>query len=86
MNDKHPSCKHIGCKGGTCEHYCIDCFYSEKEITFGGEGCVLSISLKNQRDNEILKRYYEQCKRALEQFPKSHYWKDAVAYLDRRIG
>jgi hypothetical protein len=55
------------------------------EITFGGNGCVLSVELKNMNDRETLEKNLYQCKDALRQYPKSKYLKDAITFIEKKL-
>jgi hypothetical protein len=55
------------------------------EIAFGGDGCVLSVVLTNMKDRETLERHLYQCKDALRQYPRSKYWKDAIAFIEKKL-
>jgi hypothetical protein len=56
------------------------------EITFGGPECVLSVFLTNLKDDkEALKRHLYQSKDALREYPKSKYWKDAIAFIEKKL-
>jgi hypothetical protein len=55
------------------------------EITFGGDGCVLSVELRNMKDRETLERNLYQCRDALRQYPRSKYWKDAIAFIEKKL-
>jgi hypothetical protein len=57
----------------------------KREIIFGGEGCALSVELKNMKDRETLERNLYQCKDALRQYPRSKYWKDAIAFIEKKL-
>jgi hypothetical protein len=56
-----------------------------REITFGGDGCVLSVHLTNIKDRALLERHLYQCKDALKQYPRSKYWKDAIAFIEKKL-
>jgi hypothetical protein len=57
----------------------------KREITFGGDGCVLSVHLTNIKDRTVLERHLYQCKDALKQYPRSEYWKDAIAFIEKKL-
>jgi len=81
MISKHISCKAIGCKGGQCKHYFMDCDYSKAEIDFAGSN--LQTTLINASKDK-LEEWKGRCQGALNQFPKSVFWKESVEYLERR--
>jgi hypothetical protein len=56
-----------------------------REITFGGDGCVLSVVLTNLKDRSELEKHLSQCKIALRDYPRSKYWKDAIAFIEKKI-
>jgi hypothetical protein len=56
-----------------------------REITFGGDGCVLSVILTNLKDRSELERHLNQCKTALRDYPRSKYWKDAIAFIEKKL-
>jgi hypothetical protein len=55
------------------------------ETTFGGEGCVLSVELRKPKDRAALERHLAQCKDALKQYPGAKYWKDAIAFIEKKL-